>query len=197
MKSETQVSTDTTVSTIAAPSIHTEGAEARLQELRVMRETIPNFVIPTKGETQRLASAASVPPEFVELTAALVKRGDTLGTGSPGADIIRDRMTFADAYGPVADEFDAMAQFLRHSIVAARNEAGSAALDIYSATKRLSKRPRNAELVPHVADMARALGIRSRNAKAKAAARQKAEEEKGHGTAATPATTPAVIPTKQ
>ena len=41
---------------------------------------------------------------------------------------IRDLMSYADAYSPVADELEALAQFVRHSVTAARNTAGSEAL---------------------------------------------------------------------
>jgi hypothetical protein len=44
--------------------------QARLQELRLMRDRIPRFLIPdSPREALRLNSAASVPPEFVEKTA--------------------------------------------------------------------------------------------------------------------------------
>jgi len=46
---------------------------------------------------------------------------------SPPAEI-RDLMSYADAYSPVADELEALAQFVRHSVTAARNTAGSEAL---------------------------------------------------------------------
>ena len=57
------------VSAVEIPNSYTEEAQARLQELRQMRERIPRIVIPADPtETSRLSSAASVPAEFVELT---------------------------------------------------------------------------------------------------------------------------------
>jgi hypothetical protein len=67
-------------------------------------------------------------------------------------------MSYADAYGPLADELEALAHFVRHSVTAARNKAGSEALTTYSLTQRLAKRPEYARLKPYAADMRRALG---------------------------------------
>lgn len=67
----------------------------------------------------------------------------------------RDKLRYADAYSPLADELEALAQFVRYSVNAARNAAGSEALTIYSLAQRLAKRRENAGLV---ADMRRALG---------------------------------------
>jgi hypothetical protein len=71
---------------------------------------------------------------------------------------IRDLVSYADAYSPVADELEALAQFVRHSVTVARNTAGSEALTTYSLAQRLAKMPQHAHLVPYVADMRRALG---------------------------------------
>jgi hypothetical protein len=139
---------------------HTKDAQERLEELRLMRDRIPHFVIPaTPKETKRLSSAASVPPEFVELTAVAITNEKVLarGEGATPAEI-RDLMSYADAYAPLANELEALAQFVRHSVTAARNKAGSEALTTYSLTQRLAKRPENAHLGPYVADMRRALG---------------------------------------
>jgi len=146
-------------------------AQERVDEIRAMREKIPNFVIPSfKGERQRLTTAASVPPQFVEQVAMTIKNSEKLvAAGAADADRIRDLMNFAEAYDSVADEFEAMAGFVRHSVTVAKNTAGSYALTTYALAQRLAKRPESADLAPHVDDMRRALGNRGRKAKAKPA----------------------------
>jgi hypothetical protein len=161
----------------AVPTSHTQDAQARVDELRAMRQAIPNFVFPTlKGGTRLLNSAASVPPEFVELTAMAVRNNVALVRGG-GAEpaVVRDLMTYADAYGPVADELEALAHFIRHSIAAAKNKAGTEALTTYALAQRLAKQPETADLAPYVADMSRALGLRRKQAKA-ALAKKEAKE---------------------
>jgi hypothetical protein len=149
------------VSTVPATTTnHAETAQARLEELRQWREQIPRFVIPTTADAnRRLSTAASVSPAFIELTNVATANQKALvrAEGIPPAEV-RDLVSYADAYSPVADELEAVAQFVRHSVTAARNTAGSEALMTYSLAQRLSKKPQHAHLVPHVADMRRALG---------------------------------------
>jgi len=143
-----------------APVNHAETAQTRLQEIRLWSEQIPRFVIPaTSDATRRLSNAASVSPVFIELTNTAVTsqralaREDSL---SPAE--IRDLVSYADAYSPIPDELEAIAHWVRHSVAAARNKAGTAALTTYSLAQRLSKTPEHAKLVAFVADMRRALG---------------------------------------
>lgn len=141
------------------PNGHTEAAQARLQELRQSRALIPHFSLPISAkETARLATAASVSRQFVEASASAMANEKVLERPSVTPDEMRDLVSYADAYGPLADEYEAMAQFLRHSINAARNVAGSEALATYHNAKRLAKIPRYAGLAVYVADMRRALG---------------------------------------
>jgi len=142
------------------PTNHAETAQARLQELHLWKEQIPRFVIPpTSDATKRLTPAASVSPVFIALTnAAVANQKALVREDSISPDEIRDLVSYADAYGPVADELEAIAQFVRHSVTAARNTAGSESLATYSLAQRLAREPRHAALKPHVADMRRALG---------------------------------------
>ena len=150
---------------------HTDGAQACVEDIRAMRQRIPNFVIPeSKNAGRRLASVASLPQQFIELAAVAVKNSATLVRGS-GADPmqLRELMSFAEAYAPVADELEALAHFIRHSVALARNKAGNDALTTYALARRLAKRPETADLAPHVDDMRNALGARIRKAKSRQA----------------------------
>jgi len=153
--------------TTTEQSSHIQNAQARVEEIRAMRQKIPNFVFPTaKGERRRLVSAATVPPQFIELAAVAVKNSAALVRGgSPDPDVLRDLLAFAEAYEPLADELEALAYFVRHTVTAAKNKAGSDALTTYALTRRLAKRPETADLAPQADAMGRALG-RRRKAKA-------------------------------
>ena len=142
---------------------HADIAQARVAEVRAMRERIPDLVIPdSKSASQKLVSAATVPPLFIELTAVAVKNSEAL-VRKGGADPaqLRDLMSYAEAYEPLADELEALAQFVRHSVITARHKAGSDALTTYAIARVLAKRSETADLAPHVADMRRALGKRA------------------------------------
>ena len=148
------------VSDVPSNNPHFAAAQERIQELRRMRELIPHFVIPASTrDSQRLSNAASVPPEFVELTAVATTHQNALVRGDSTAPAeIRDLMSYGEAYGPLADELEALAPFLRHSIAAARHAAGTEALTTYALARRLARQAKNAGLAPYVADMRRALG---------------------------------------
>jgi len=170
-----------------AADTYTTAAQQHVEQLRAMRATLPNFTLPeTADARRRLAAVASLPPAFVEIVAMAIKNNPPLEQGSPGADLIRERMAYAAAFEAVADEFEAMGHFLRHSITAARNQAGTAALTGYELAKRLAKQPGHAGLVEYVADMTRALGLRERAAKSKATRKRKKEEAGAGHTTATP-----------
>ena len=150
---------------------YAESALALVEELRAMREKIPNLAIPeTRDARRRLSQAASVPPEFVELTSMAVKSHAPLVRGG-GQDLARnaDLKSFAEAYGPVGDELEALTSFVRHSVTKAMNTVGSEALTTFALAKRLSKRPESADLIPHVDAMGKALAKRNRKSKSKPA----------------------------
>ncbi|SRR5216684_287442 len=150
---------------------HVDAAQALVADVRAMRARVPDLVIPdSPNATQKLVSAATVPPQFIELTAVAVTNSEPLvrkGAADPAR--LRDLLNYAEAFEPFADELEALAQFVRHSVVTARHKAGSEALTTYAIAQRLAKLPETADLAPHVADMRRALGKRGRNGKAKTA----------------------------
>src|SRR5438874_1766435 len=135
--------------------VHREDAQVLIEEIHALRQKVPNFVIPaSRGERRKLARAASVPSEFVELIAVVVKNNPPLvRVGATDPERARDLMSYAEAYGPLVDEIETLAQFLRHSVTAAKNKAGSDALTTYALAQRLANRPEYAQLAPHVADM--------------------------------------------
>ena len=150
---------------------HTATAQARIEEIRAMRQKIPNFTIPeSKRAKQQIITVASLPPAFIERSAvAITNSASLVRAGATDPERIRDLMSYADAYDALADELEAMASFVRHSVATARNEAGREALTTYALAQRLAKLPATADLAPHVADMRDALGKRARKTKAQPA----------------------------
>ena len=142
------------------PNPHADAVLERVQELRRWREQIPRFTVPeTADETKRLANAASVPPAFIELTnMALASQASLARPDAVPPAEVRELVTYADSYEPLADELEALAHFVRHSVRTARHTAGSEALATYWIAQRLAKLPATAFLKPYVADMRRALG---------------------------------------
>ena len=149
-------------------STQSEAAQALVQEIRALRQKVPNALIPAApGERKKLSAAASVPADFVERMAVAAENNATLaGKGTIDPAEAREQMAYAEAFGPVADEFEALVRALRLSVTAARNKAGSDALRTYALAQRLARRPEHADLVPHVEDMRRTLKRKTTKAKA-------------------------------
>ena len=138
---------------------HIEAAQAMIQKVRGMRQEVPNFQIPSSDSAnRRLNATASVSPQFVEVTASAVDNSPVLvRAGSPEPNAVRDLVSYAEAYTPLADELEALMKFIRHSVKAARSKAGSYALTTYAITRRLAKNPETAELKPAAEAMKREL----------------------------------------
>jgi len=171
MSVEKNIEKNTELPVTPPESSHQEAADALIDDIRALKQKVPNFTVPeSSNANRRIATAASVPQEFIDRAALAVRNNEELTRGGNfGLAQIRDRMDYANAYDPVADELEAMAHFVRHSVRVARNEAGSNALTTYALAKRLAKRPETAALAPHVEDMRIALGARTRKTKAKPA----------------------------
>jgi len=181
------------------PNTYVATAQLRVQELRKWRDQIPRFVIPeTVDATQRLSQAASVSPEFIELTNVAVANQTALvrADGTPLSEI-RDLVAYADAYVPLVDELEALAQFLRYSTTAARNLAGTEALTTYSLAQRLAKQKRYAHLKPHVADMRRALGRQRKATPEQVATKAADRAARAAAKVAKPVLAPPPTPVKQ
>jgi hypothetical protein len=149
---------------------HKAAAAAIIDEVRGLKDRIPHFVIPqSRADRLRLGRVASLPPEFIDLAAMATRNNQDLARGGNSVPDDEELRSYAEAYGPLADELEAMALFVRHSVRVAKNQAGSNALLTYAMARRLAKRPETAGLAPHVQDMRRALASARRKAKPKQA----------------------------
>src|SRR5258708_26530541 len=106
MKKENAMQVENEVPVTTTPQSYADSALARVEEIRAIREKIPNLVIPeTKRDHARLTNAASVPRMFVELATIAVKSKPTL-VRAAGQHLAQDDdlTSYTDAYGAVADE---------------------------------------------------------------------------------------------
>jgi hypothetical protein len=149
---------------------HKDAAATIIDEIRGLKDRIPHFVIPqSRADRLRLGRVAALPPEFIDLAAMATRNNEDLARGGNSVPDDEELRSYAEAYGPLADELEAMALFVRHSVRVAKSQSGSNALLTYAMAKRLAKRPETAGLAPHVQDMRRALANPRPKAKAKPA----------------------------
>ncbi|HSY48959.1 MAG TPA: hypothetical protein VLC46_09120 [Thermoanaerobaculia bacterium] len=149
---------------------YVDAAAALIDVVRGLKDQIPNFEIPeSRAVAQRLGFVASVPLGFINLAALAIRNnGELARGGNTDQPQMLDLASFAEAFAPLADELEAMALFVRHTVRSAGFKAGSEALTTYALAQRLAKRPETASLAPHVEDMRLALGNLGRSRKAKA-----------------------------
>jgi len=136
---------------------HTEAVKALIEKVRALQAEIPNLVPrSTPDETRRMNSAASVPPQFVELAAAAVENTPVLAlTGSDEPGVVRDLVHYGEAYTVLAEELESLARTLRNSVATAKNRAGRFALNTYALSARLAQQPENADTLLPIADALR------------------------------------------
>src|SRR5260370_194771 len=141
---------------------HTDAAQAFMQKIQELRDSIPNLAIPVSPrDGQRLAGAASLSHDFVEQTVAATESSNHLAVaGAMGPAQMRDLLNFAEAYGPAVAQAEALTRFLKHTVTMAKYKTGSQALTTYALTQRLAKKVETAYLRPFVEAVRQKLGKR-------------------------------------
>jgi hypothetical protein len=162
MATNTKETTQTAAETPASGgSTYADSAKAMIDHFHDMSQEVPKFLIPAdENANRKLVSTGTLPAQVIDKIVAMIEQRPLLTGNELGPNEIRDRVSYAHAYGPVPDEVDAFSSALRHSVLTALSEAGRAALTVYEVAKRESKRPESADLRPHVADIKRLLGNR-------------------------------------
>ena len=140
---------------------HLEAAQAVIQKIQEIRDSIPNLAMLTPEERRKLSSSASLSHEFVQETVAATQNSSHLAvSGAMDAAQMRDLLAFADAWAPVVVQAESLTRFLTHTVAVAKSRSGSQALVTYSLAQRLAKKPETAYLRPMVEAMRQKLGKR-------------------------------------
>jgi hypothetical protein len=151
-------------------SPYTAAAQAYMDQLRSMRPLIPDFAFaPEKPIRRKLIANASVPLELLEMVSVNLTNAPQIAVDGAEGEKIRDLMHRAMSFTAVADDLDHTSAAARHTVTDLRHQAGTIALDVYANAKRMAKKPGNADLIPLVEGMQRALGRTSPRPRKKAA----------------------------
>jgi hypothetical protein len=130
--------------------------EVLVAELRAYRERIPEYTQLTTLSSKILRSAAAANIHFVHASISAV------GTSSyvQGALGTSDDMLWKDAdesarWTAVEDELRALLQGVAAANLVRRHRLGLTALQVYSISRQLVRKPEHSNLLPHVAEMRR------------------------------------------
>jgi len=172
-----------------------------VEQFRAFRRQIPDYVQLTQAEASYIVRAANVDPVFVQATINTVGASPFMegALGRPAAEL-RKEAEDVGRWSAVEDELKALLKGVHAANLTRRHRVGITALQAYSISQQLVRRPENADLLPHVAEMKRTNRF-GRRTPAAVKAQRKAEAEanaKAEGTMPAPVTpkpnvTPATI----
>lgn len=133
-----------------------------VQEVRHVRERIPDFVLPHKTQPRLSGRAATVPLEAVEAGFAACDSQEALQKSIDLPATQYDHQ-FSSIFAELRDEASKLAAGLDHTIRYKRYRVGQAMLRVFNVARTLAKAPENAHLRVHIAVMDKALNRRRRN----------------------------------
>ena len=130
--------------------------EQIVEQLRLMREHVPDFGPLPVPEARALRTTASLPAAFMRASF------NTIGAAKPIADALSSDATALLAenvdvarWSAVEDELRTLLKGVAASNLARRHRLGLAALQTYSIARQLVRKKANADLLPHVEEMRR------------------------------------------
>ena len=132
-----------------------EAAARVLEKIRNLSKDVPGFAQPKSKKVARsLVASASLSDSFLETVAVAIQSSPDLASASRvDPNEVRDAIRFAAAYGAVADELEAFARGVRHTINIKRSAAVQGSLAAYDLAKGLARSSDGAALVPHIAEI--------------------------------------------
>lgn len=143
-------------------------SQVLLQKLRDLRDAVPGYTPENAGGRKHvLGIKASLPNEFLVAASVAIDSSNALKAATQvDTDAVREAVEFTQAFETVADEAEAFARGVRHTIALKRAAAANDALQAYDIAKGLARKPEGASLASHIGDMRRTLGRTGRKKKA-------------------------------
>src|SRR5579884_3409284 len=148
-----------------------EQARDLMQELRDLQAKVPGYTPePNEGRKSQIRIKAALPNEFLIAASTAVDSSSALKSATQfDSDAVRKAVEFTQAFEPLADEMEASARAVRHTIALVRASAANDALQAYDIAKGLARKPEGAGLASHIGDMRRTLGRTGRRRKSNGA----------------------------
>jgi hypothetical protein len=128
--------------------------EEIVQQLRALRQQIPDFVLLSGPERSALQSVASVDPNWMQTTITAIGASDALQAAlGKTADELRLDAEFTVRWAAVADELQATLDGVRSAVTVRRHRVNLTALQAYQIARQLARQKEHANLFPHIAAM--------------------------------------------
>ena len=132
-----------------------------MQQLRALRDRIPDFTQLRLAEAQSIAARSGVDPRAVQSAINAIGASEALrGSLGQSAEELRQDAELTARWGTVAEELEAMLKGVRAVIMVRRERLGLTALQAYQISRQLARKKEHAHLLPHVAAMRQRFGRR-------------------------------------
>jgi hypothetical protein len=130
--------------------------EALVEQLRALRQQIPQYTSLTVANAKSLRTAAAVHPGFVSASINAVGASPVvaIAVGST-PDVLRQEQSDVVRWTAVEDELRAMLKGVLETNLTRRHRLGLTALQAYSFSRTLVRKPEHADLLAHVTEMKR------------------------------------------
>ena len=130
--------------------------EALIEQLRDMRQFIPDYTQLRTSQARLIRSAAFVDPRFVQAAIGAISACHCLrGALDHTAADLNDAVAEATRWAVLEEELRAMLQGVVAANLVRRARVGMATLQTYSISRQLIRQEGHSDLLPHVAAMKR------------------------------------------
>jgi len=130
--------------------------EQIVEQLRILRQHIPNFGPLTVTDAVLLRRAAHVHDDMLRAATNTVGASPIVATAiGKDAEALRNERMEVSRWSAVEDELQTMYRGVAASNLSRRHQLGLAALQTYFITRQLVRQREHADLLPHVAEMRR------------------------------------------
>jgi hypothetical protein len=143
----------------ALPADYTQHALTVMAQVRELGRTVKGFAFSPEGRRSSIGTVASLPEEFLQRSAAALDVNPGLGAAfGVTATEVREALSFKREYTNAAKEVHLVAKGMEDTVAESTAFVGEKCLRFYHAARRANRRNASESMVPHLAEMAHALG---------------------------------------
>jgi len=147
---------DPRISVAAAEGATPLTPEQIVEQLRVLRQHVPDFGPLSVPAATALRTTAQVHPEFALASINTIGASAVIAQAvASDATLLLDERKEADRWSAVEAELRTMLKGVSSALLARRYRVGLASLQAYSIARQLVRKKENADLLPHVENMRR------------------------------------------
>jgi hypothetical protein len=142
----------------AVPANYTQQSLTLMVQVRELGRTVDGFAFAPEGRRAEIGTVSSLPEEFLQRTAAALDVNPDFGAAfNLTAAEVRDALNFRREFLNAAHETRLVAKGIEDTVAVRIAPVGEKCLHFYHAAQRANRKNAGASMVPHLAEMTRAL----------------------------------------